>query len=50
MYFSLPGHAQCRGRVDSGVGQHHLRHSWGFGFVGWIHQPVEPLLMVVPCC
>lgn len=21
---------------------------WGFGFVGWIHQPVEPLLMVVP--
>lgn len=21
---------------------------WGFGFVGWIHHPVEPLLMVVP--
>jgi predicted RND superfamily exporter protein len=21
---------------------------WGFGFVGWIHQPIEPLLMVVP--
>lgn len=21
---------------------------WGFGFVGWIHDPVEPLLMVVP--
>lgn len=21
---------------------------WGFGFVGWINQPVEPLLMVVP--
>ena len=21
---------------------------WGFGFVGWIHSPVEPLLMVVP--
>ena len=21
---------------------------WGFGFVGWIHEPVEPLLMVVP--
>lgn len=21
---------------------------WGFGFVGWIHNPVEPLLMVVP--
>ncbi len=21
---------------------------WGFGFVGWIQQPVEPLLMVVP--
>ncbi len=21
---------------------------WGFGFVGWIGQPVEPLLMVVP--
>lgn len=22
--------------------------AWGFGFVGWIHHPVEPLLMVVP--
>ncbi|HEY8011806.1 MAG TPA: MMPL family transporter [Rudaea sp.] len=21
---------------------------WGFGFVGWIHSPIEPLLMVVP--
>ena len=21
---------------------------WGFGFVGWIHHPVDPLLMVVP--
>ena len=21
---------------------------WGFGFVGWIREPVEPLLMVVP--
>lgn len=21
---------------------------WGFGFVGWLHHPVEPLLMVVP--
>src|SRR6267378_1698100 len=21
---------------------------WGFGLVGWLHQPVEPLLMVVP--
>lgn len=21
---------------------------WGFGFIGWINQPVEPLLMVVP--
>lgn len=21
---------------------------WGFGLVGWIHHPVEPLLMVVP--
>ena len=21
---------------------------WGFGFVGWLHSPIEPLLMVVP--
>ena len=21
---------------------------WGFGFVGWIRQPIEPLLMIVP--
>ena len=21
---------------------------WGFGFVGWLHQPIEPLIMVVP--
>ncbi len=21
---------------------------WGFGMVGWIHSPIEPLLMVVP--
>jgi len=21
---------------------------WGFGLVGWLHQPIEPLLMVVP--
>ena len=22
---------------------------WGFGFVGWIGDPIEPLIMVVPC-
>jgi len=21
---------------------------WGFGFVGWLNQPIEPLIMVVP--
>jgi predicted RND superfamily exporter protein len=21
---------------------------WGFGFVGWLHSPIEPLLMIVP--
>jgi predicted RND superfamily exporter protein len=21
---------------------------WGFGFIGWIHRPIEPLLMIVP--
>ena len=21
---------------------------WGFGFVGWIGDPIEPLIMVVP--
>ncbi|MEM7465906.1 MAG: MMPL family transporter [Pseudomonadota bacterium] len=21
---------------------------WGFGFIGWLHRPVEPLLMIVP--
>ena len=22
--------------------------TWGFGFVGWLHSPIEPLIMVVP--
>lgn len=21
---------------------------WGFGFIGWLHRPIEPLLMIVP--
>jgi len=21
---------------------------WGFSFVGWMHSPIEPLLMIVP--